>query len=206
MNSHHRTVHLAQYKYHCDKCGHGLQRQSCLKTHRCDNVNRKSGIRAYRGRGGPEDQELQADNLDVAATEKDQSTVPVRSDGGKTDSNSLHSDPGLWRGSFEAESQSERWIVNSATDPLPGTNQTPALVILQDTVLSPDDIVTLDSNDSQKRVVILLNTAEDTHDMSDMTLNNPLYPIQQDVTNDVDPATEDASNSNLHVEYVIDKY
>ena len=35
MRAHHRTQHLGQYRYRCDKCGHGVEKRSYLHTHRC---------------------------------------------------------------------------------------------------------------------------------------------------------------------------
>ena len=35
MNAHRRTQHLGQYRYRCDRCGHGVEKRSYLKTHRC---------------------------------------------------------------------------------------------------------------------------------------------------------------------------
>ena len=33
-------VHKGRYRYHCDKCGHGLEKKSYLATHRCNRVRR----------------------------------------------------------------------------------------------------------------------------------------------------------------------
>ena len=41
MRKHRRTQHYKRYRYRCDKCGHGMEKESYLKTHKCERVRRK---------------------------------------------------------------------------------------------------------------------------------------------------------------------
>ena len=38
VHRHEKTIHLKQYPYHCQKCGHGMEKKSYLHRHVCKNV------------------------------------------------------------------------------------------------------------------------------------------------------------------------
>ena len=40
VTKHQRSVHSNKYPYHCDKCGHGVEKIQYLKSHRCGHVRR----------------------------------------------------------------------------------------------------------------------------------------------------------------------
>ena len=41
MKKHVRTQHLKQYKFHCKLCGHGVDKQIYLESHKCGRIRRK---------------------------------------------------------------------------------------------------------------------------------------------------------------------
>ena len=46
VKRHKRTQHLGVYRYHCEKCGHGMEKLSYLKSHKCGRIRRINEDRA----------------------------------------------------------------------------------------------------------------------------------------------------------------
>lgn len=40
LNRHRREIHQNKYRYHCEKCGHGVAKLSYLKAHKCGRIRR----------------------------------------------------------------------------------------------------------------------------------------------------------------------
>ena len=58
MKSHRRTQHLKQYRYQCERCGHGVEKMRYLNTHRCRLKPEGGGVEPDEdGDGGGVEQE-----------------------------------------------------------------------------------------------------------------------------------------------------
>lgn len=58
LKRHRKTFHFNEYRYHCDKCGHGVEKRKYLERHRCGHVRQRKN-RVIVGRDNTTDVMIQ---------------------------------------------------------------------------------------------------------------------------------------------------